>query len=95
MKQARREIDDVLTMILAQDETARHLVRKLFRWFVFYDIDAATEQEVIIPLAKQLKDGNYEIKPVSAHSAVQLCFLRRAEHWCYVEKSSGFLRRTL
>ena len=61
---ARREIDDLLTMILAQDETARHIVRKLFRWFVFYDIDAATEQEVIIPLAKQLKDGNYEIKPV-------------------------------
>lgn len=61
---ARRELDDVITMILAQDETARHMVRKLYRWFVFYAIDDATERDVIIPLAKQFKDGNYDIKPV-------------------------------
>ena len=61
---ARREIDELITMILAQEETARHIVRKLYRWFVFYAIDDATERDVIIPLAKQLKNGNYEIKPV-------------------------------
>ncbi|MFM8569104.1 MAG: DUF1800 family protein [Candidatus Kapaibacterium sp.] len=61
---ARREIDELIAMILAQEETARHIVRKLYRWFVFYGIDDATERDVIIPLAKQFKNGNYEIKPV-------------------------------
>ncbi len=61
---ARRELDELLTMILNQDETARYIVRKLYRWFVFYQIDDTVEQEVIRPLAAQFKAGGYEIKPV-------------------------------
>ncbi len=63
---ARRELDDLLNMILAQDETARYIVRKLFRWYVFYEIDDATEQNVIRPLAAQFKQNGYDIKPILA-----------------------------
>jgi len=59
-----QEIDEMLAMIFAQNEVAKHIVRKLYRWFVYYDIDSATESNVITPLADIFRNGDYEIKPV-------------------------------
>jgi uncharacterized protein (DUF1800 family) len=59
-----KELDDMLAMIFQQNEVAKHLVRKLYRWFVYYDIDAATETNVIEPLAAIFISNDYEIKPV-------------------------------
>lgn len=59
-----QELDAMLDMIMAQNEVANHIVRKLYRWFVYYDIDEATEVNVITPLATIFRNGNYEIKPV-------------------------------
>jgi uncharacterized protein (DUF1800 family) len=58
------EIDALLTMIFLQQETAKFICRKLYRWFVYYVIDAATETNVITPLATLFRSNNYEIKPV-------------------------------
>lgn len=58
------ELDDMLTMIFATNEVAMFLCRKIYRWFVYYDIDAATEANVITPLAQIFRNNNYEIKPV-------------------------------
>jgi uncharacterized protein (DUF1800 family) len=58
------ELADLLNMVFAQDEVAKFLVRKLYRWFVYYTIDAATEQQVIAPLATLFRNNNYELKPV-------------------------------
>lgn len=58
------ELDDLLTMIFRQNEVANFMVRKLYRWFVYYDIDEATEENVIKPLANIFRSNNYEIKPV-------------------------------
>ncbi len=63
---AEKECDDLLTMIFDQDETARAICRKLYRFFVYYTIDATTEKNVIVPLAKQFKDGGFEVKPILA-----------------------------
>jgi hypothetical protein len=51
-------------MIFDRPETAAFLVRKLYRWFVYYVIDAATEQNVIQPLATQLKNNGYNVAPI-------------------------------
>jgi uncharacterized protein (DUF1800 family) len=59
-----REMSDLVDMIFRQEETAKHLSRKLYRWFVYYDIDAAAERNVIAPLANVMRDSNYEVKPV-------------------------------
>lgn len=59
-----RELNDLVEMIFSQPETARFLCRKLYRWFVFYAIDQAVEQQVISPLADILRQNNYEVKPV-------------------------------
>ena len=63
---ARQELDDLLNMIFAQDETARYIVRKLYRYFVYYVIDSTTETNIIKPLAGMLRGNGYNIKPVLA-----------------------------
>lgn len=65
-----KELDDMLDMIFAQMDTdgvnkvARFMCRKLYRWFVYYDIDASAEQNFIIPLANMMAANNFEMKPV-------------------------------
>lgn len=59
------ELDAMLNMIFNKKvEVSEFLVRKLYRWFCYYSIDAATEANVIQPLAKIFRDSNWEIKPV-------------------------------
>lgn len=58
------EVDELLTMIFAQDEVAKHICRKIYRWFIYYKLDADIEQTVIAPLAQILKANNYDIQPV-------------------------------
>ncbi|MBC6991563.1 DUF1800 family protein [Hymenobacter sp. BT491] len=59
-----QEYKDLIDLIFDQPETARFLCRKLYRWFVYYVIDAATEQNVIQPMADLLIKSNYEVTPV-------------------------------
>jgi uncharacterized protein (DUF1800 family) len=58
------ELDELINMIFAHPEVARHVVRKIYRFFVYYKIDATIEADVIVPLADLLRSGGYEIKPV-------------------------------
>lgn len=58
------ELDDMLDMIFATNECALFICRKIYRFFVYYNIDAATETNVIAPLAAIFRSNNYEIKPV-------------------------------
>jgi uncharacterized protein (DUF1800 family) len=65
-----KELDDLLDMIFAQTDSdgvsrvAKYMCRKFYRWFVYYDIDAATEQNVIVPLARTMMNNNFEVQPV-------------------------------
>lgn len=58
------ELDDMLNMIFATTDVSKFICRKIYRWFVYYDIDAATESNIIDPLAQIFRTNNYEIKPV-------------------------------
>ncbi len=69
------ELDDMLTMIFnKKTEVSEFIVRKLYRWFCYYIIDANTETNVIKPLAQLFRNGNWEIKPV-------LAMLFKSEHF--------------
>jgi uncharacterized protein (DUF1800 family) len=68
------ELNDLMNMIFANSEVAKFIVRKLYRWFVYYDIDAGTEANVITPLADIFRINNYNIKPV-------LSALFKSEHF--------------
>jgi uncharacterized protein (DUF1800 family) len=69
-----QELDDLLTMIFNTQEVAKYICRRLYRWFVYYDIDASVEANMITPLANILRNNNYEIKPV-------LAALLKSEHF--------------
>jgi uncharacterized protein (DUF1800 family) len=58
------ETDELINLIFLQNETALHICRRLYRFFVYYEIDDATEANVIIPMANLFRSSNYEIKPV-------------------------------
>jgi uncharacterized protein (DUF1800 family) len=65
-----KELDDLLDMIFSQADSdgvsrvAKNMCRKFYRWFVYYDIDAATEQNVIVPLARTMMANNFEVQPM-------------------------------
>lgn len=58
------ETDDLISMIFNKQEVSKYICRCLYRWFVYYKIDAAAETNVIEPLAAIFRNSNYEIKPV-------------------------------
>jgi len=68
------ELNDLVNMIFAQQEVAKYIVRKFYRWFVYYAIDSATETNVIAPLADIFRTNNYELKPM-------LSALFKSEHF--------------
>jgi len=68
------ETDALLNMIFAKDEVAKYICRCVYRWFIYYTIDAAAEANVIEPLAVIFRSNNYEIKPV-------LAALLKSEHF--------------
>jgi uncharacterized protein (DUF1800 family) len=61
--QEEEEYKALIDIIFEQEEVARHICRKLYRWFVYYKIDDRVEAEVIAPMARMLYDSDYEIRP--------------------------------
>ena len=60
------ELDALLDMIFATPDVALNICRKLYRWFVYYNIDAAAETNVIEPLATIFRNSGYDIKTTLA-----------------------------
>ncbi|MBI5915129.1 MAG: DUF1800 domain-containing protein [Bacteroidetes bacterium] len=79
------ELDALLDMIFAKNEVAEHLCRKLYRWFIYYNIDAAAEQNVILPLAQIFRDNNYDIKPVMETVLNSTHFFDALNKGCFIK----------
>jgi uncharacterized protein (DUF1800 family) len=62
--QGASEIDDLLTMILSTQEAAKFICRKIYNFFVYYQIDPLTETNVIEPLANLFRQSGYDIPTV-------------------------------
>ncbi|MEL6670763.1 MAG: DUF1800 domain-containing protein [Bacteroidota bacterium] len=58
------EYKDLVQMIFNQSATAEYICRKLYRWFVYYEINDQTETDIIGPMALLLISSNYDIQPV-------------------------------
>jgi len=55
------ELTQLMTMIFNQPETARFITRKLYRFFIYYDITPEIETAIIIPLSDILRSSDYNI----------------------------------
>ncbi len=58
------ELDQLVTMIFNQEATARNICRRLYRFFVYYNITEEIEQDIIGPLAQTFMLADYELRPV-------------------------------
>jgi uncharacterized protein (DUF1800 family) len=76
------EINALLDLIFAKNDVALFIIRKLYRFFVYYKITADIETNVIVPLANLFRDNHYDILPV-------LNMLFRSEHFYDVTNSQG------
>ncbi len=79
------ELADLLNMIFAQNEVAKYIVRKFYRWFVYYSIDAATEANVITPLADIFRNNNYELRPMLSALFKSEHFFDKLNTGCYIK----------
>jgi len=59
------ELDTFITMIFSKSQVvSEYICRRLYRYFVYYDIDATIESNIITPLAQTFVANNWEIAPV-------------------------------
>jgi uncharacterized protein (DUF1800 family) len=59
------ELDAFITMIFTKSQVvSEYICRRLYRYFVYYDIDATIESTIITPLAQTFVANNWEIAPV-------------------------------
>ncbi len=59
------ELDDLLNMIFAKTTiVSKFICRKLYQFFIHYDITPDIETNVITPLAQTFVTNNWEIRPV-------------------------------
>lgn len=58
------ELDQLVNMIFSQEAAARYICRRLYRFFVYYDITEEIERDIIGPLAQTFMSNDFEILPV-------------------------------
>jgi uncharacterized protein (DUF1800 family) len=93
--EALRELDELLTMIFDQHQTATYLVRKIYRWFVDYVIDAEVEKNIIQPLADIFRTSNYEVKPVLETLFKSAHFYDNAKIGCMIKSPADLVVGTI
>ncbi|RZK59609.1 MAG: DUF1800 domain-containing protein, partial [Hymenobacter sp.] len=84
------EFKDLINLIFAQAETARFLVRALYRWFVYYVIDSQVETDIIQPLATLLIQNNFEVAPVLRALLGSQHFFDSANVGCLIKSPLDF-----
>jgi uncharacterized protein (DUF1800 family) len=89
------EIDQLINMIFNTVECSKFIVRKLYKWFVYYEIDSDTEANVITPLAEIFRNNNFEIKPVLSALLKSEHFYHASKQACYIKSPYDFIVGTL
>jgi len=79
---------EVVDTIFEHPLAAHYLCRKLYRWFVFYEINATVEAEIIEPMAQALRDNDFEIAPV-------LRILLSSEHFFDVRHRGALIKNPI
>lgn len=83
-----QELDALLDMIFQKEDLAKFICRKIYRFFVYYKIDATVETDVIEPLAQIFRDNNYDIRPV-------MSTLLNSEHFFDAYNKGCFIKTPL
>lgn len=86
------ELNDLMDMIFSKGrEASEYIVKELYRWFVYYEIDDAARVNVIEPLAMMLRNANWEIKPVVSALLKSEHFFDPLNQGCLIKSPVDFL----
>lgn len=58
------EYIELINMIFNQEAVSKYIVRKIYKWFVYYNISEEVESTIIEPLALILRNNDYELEEV-------------------------------
>lgn len=58
------EISQLIDLIYNQPETARHICRKIYRFFMYHDINKALQDDIIQQMANTFTANGFKIQPV-------------------------------
>jgi uncharacterized protein (DUF1800 family) len=86
-----QETEQLIDMIFAQTETANYICQKLYRYFVYYDIDSTTQTHVIDPLAALLITSNFDIVPVVKKLLKSDHFYDVLSRGCYIRTPLDYI----
>lgn len=81
-----KELDELIDMIFSkQVEVSKYICHRLYRYFVYYDIDANVETNVIAPLAQTFVNNNWNIQSVLSQLFKSEHFFDMANRGCYIK----------
>ncbi|MDQ6609699.1 MAG: DUF1800 domain-containing protein [Bacteroidota bacterium] len=80
------ELDQLINMIFTKSTiVSQYICRRLYRYFVYYDIDANIEANVIVPLAQTFVANNWNILPVLQQLFKSQHFFDMANRGVYIK----------
>lgn len=62
LESALDEIQQLVDMIFNQEETAKHIARKIYRFFGYHEINSSIEATIITDLAEVFKNSNFSLQ---------------------------------
>jgi uncharacterized protein (DUF1800 family) len=86
-----QELTDLMNMVFAHTEVARYIVRKIYRYFVFYDITPDIETNVIGPLADTFRSSGYDIPTVMRSLLTSQHFYDAAQMGCLIKSPIDYI----
>lgn len=63
LENGENEYKDLIEIIFQQDECSRFITRKFYKWFINAEISEDIETNIIVPLAKIIRDHQYDFVP--------------------------------
>lgn len=85
-----QEYANVIDIIFQKDEVARHICRRLYRWFVHYEINDTIENEIIEPMSQILIANDYVIQPALEALLKSEHFYSTAIRGCMIKNTLDF-----
>jgi uncharacterized protein (DUF1800 family) len=80
------ELDALIDMIFTKSQVvSEYICRRLYRYFIYYDIDSTIESNIIIPLARTFVANNWEIEPVLKPTFQKPTFYDMANRGVYIK----------
>ena len=86
-----QEYSELIDIIFEQETTALFISRKLYRYFVYYEISEEAELDVIQPMAQLLIDNDFEISPVLEALFRSAHFYDEAQRGCMIKNPLDFI----